>query len=98
MKNSFKMFDWFESRLNPYPTEEPGQPPEGLLAFCWHYTRPAWRWLALMSLLTAMISAGEVYLFGFLGSIVDWLSATDREGFIDREGGHLIWMGGFLLV
>ena len=98
MKNSFKVFDWFESRLNPYPTEEPGQPPEGLLAFCWHYTHPAWRWLALMSMLTSLISAGEVYLFGFLGSIVDWLSASNREGFIDREGGRLIWMGGFLLV
>ena len=35
------MFRWFETRLNPYPPEEPGQPPEGLFAFCWYYTRTA---------------------------------------------------------
>ncbi len=51
-----------------------------------------------MSLITALIAAGEVYLFGFLGSIVDWLSSADREGFLAREQGTLIWMGSVLLV
>ena len=92
------MFSWFESRLNPYPPEEPAQPPEGLIAFCWHYTQSAGRWLVFMSVLTALISAGEVYLFGFLGNIIDWLSASDPTGFIEREGSRLIWMGVFLVV
>ena len=92
------MFRWFESRLNPYPAEEPGVPPSGLIAFCWHYTKPAWRWLAFMSCVTAMIAAGEVYLFGFLGNVVDWLATSDREGFLDREGSRLLWMGIVLLV
>jgi len=92
------MFRWFESRLNPYPAEEPGVPPSGFIAFCWHYTKPAWRWLAFMSCVTAMIAAGEVYLFGFLGNVVDWLATSDREGFLDREGSRLLWMGIVLLV
>jgi len=92
------VFDWFESRLNPYPTEEPGPPPSGLVAFCWHYTKPAWRWLVVMSCATALIAAGEVYLFGFLGSIVDWLVISDREGFFGRESEDLVWMGAVLLV
>ena len=92
------MFHWFESRLNPYPAEEPGAPPSGFIAFCWHYTKPAWRWLAFMSCVTAMIAAGEVYLFGFLGNVVDWLATSDREGFLDREGSRLLWMGIVLLV
>ena len=92
------MFRWFESRLNPYPAEEPGMPPSGFIAFCWHYTKPAWRWLAFMSCVTAMIAAGEVYLFGFLGNVVDWLATSDREGFLDREGSRLLWMGIVLLV
>ena len=92
------MFRWFESRLNPYPAEEPGVPPSGFIAFCWHYTKPAWRWLAFMSCVTAMIAAGEVYLFGFLGNVVDWLATSDREGFLDREGRRLLWMGIVLLV
>lgn len=92
------VFRWFESRLNPYPEEEPGVPPSGLLAFCWHYTKPAWRWLLFMSCLTAVVAAGEVYLFGFLGNVVDWLAASDQEGFLNREGKRLFWMAIVLLV
>ena len=92
------MFEWFESRLNPYPPEKPGTPPNGILAFCWHYSGSAWPWLALMSLLTASISISEVYLFGFLGNIIDWLVVSDRVGFIEREGDRLFWMGSFIIV
>ena len=92
------MFSWFEDRLNPFPNEEPTQPPQGLVAFCWHYAKPAGPWLFLMSAITALISIGEVYLFGFLGNIVDWLAASGQEGFLEREGGKLIWMGAVLLI
>ena len=92
------MFSWFEDRLNPFPDEEPTQPPQGLLAFCWHYAKPAGPWLFLMSAITALISIGEVYLFGFLGNIVDWLAVSGQEGFLEREGSKLIWMGAVLLI
>jgi ATP-binding cassette, subfamily B, multidrug efflux pump len=92
------MFRWFEARLQPYPADEPGQPPLGLLAFCWHYSRAAAPWLILMSLLTAMISVGEVVLFGFLGNIVDWLANAERDGFMAREGARLWAMGAIVLV
>jgi len=92
------MFRFFESRVEPYPAEEPTRPPETLFAFCWHYTRPVWAWILAMSILGALLAAGEVMLFGFLGSIVDWLSNADREGFIEREGTRLWLMGGFLLI
>ncbi len=92
------MFSWFEDRLNPFPNEEPTQPPQGLVAFCWHYAKPAGPWLFLMSAITALISIGEVYLFGFLGNIVDWLAASGQEGFLEREGSKLIWMGSVLLI
>jgi ATP-binding cassette subfamily B multidrug efflux pump len=51
-----------------------------------------------MSCLTAFISAGEVYLFGFLGNLVDWLAVSDQEVLLNREGGRLLWMGIVLLV
>lgn len=92
------MFSWFEDRLNPFPDGEPTQPPQGLLAFCWHYAKPAGPWLFLMSAITALISIGEVYLFGFLGNIVDWLAVSGQEGFLEREGSKLIWMGAVLLI
>ncbi len=92
------MFRFFESRVNPYPAEEPTRPPETLFAFCWHYSRPVAGWIILMAILGAMLAAGEVMLFGFLGSLVDWLSEANREGFLEREGTQLWAMGLFLLV
>ena len=92
------MFNWFETRLNPFPSEKPITPPSGVFAFCWHYSSSVWPWLALMSILTALISIGEIYLFSFLGSIIDWLSENDRIGFLEREGGSLFWMGFIMIV
>ncbi|MBB3441966.1 MULTISPECIES: ABC transporter ATP-binding protein [unclassified Rhizobium] len=92
------MFGWFEQRLNPFPSEEPVAPPKGLFAFCWHYTKPAAGWLALMAVLTATIAIGEVALFQFLGDIVDWLTNADRATFLQNEGHKLIWMGALVLI
>ncbi|MHB1110272.1 MAG: ABC transporter ATP-binding protein [Devosia sp.] len=87
---------WFERRLDPYPEAEPAEPPRGLVAFCLHYSRGAKKWLALMACLSATIAAGEVVLFGFLGSIIDWLGTADRATFLATEGWKLAAMVGFL--
>ncbi|MBV2184665.1 MAG: ABC transporter ATP-binding protein/permease [Rhizobium sp.] len=92
------MFSWFENRLNPYPPEEPVLPPKGLVAFCWHYTRPAAPWLLLLGLCSMLIAVGEVLLYQFLGNIVDWLSVADRATFLETEKGRLIWMAALLLI
>jgi len=92
------MFHWFEKRVDPYPQTEPVEPPKGLLAFCLHYSDGAKRWLAAMTILGAAIAALEIMLFGFMGSIVDWLSTANRETFLADEGWKLAGMGVLLLV
>ena len=92
------VFKWFETRLNPYPLGEPEQPPKTLLAFCLHYSKGAKKWLAAMALLGAGIAVGEIALFGFMGSIVDWLGTADKATFLETEGWKLWLMGGFLLL
>jgi len=92
------VFKWFESRLNPYPVGEPEQPPKGLLAFCLHYSKGAKRWLIAMAVLGAAIAMGEIALFGFMGSLVDWLSTADKATFLETEGWKLGLMALFLLV
>jgi ATP-binding cassette subfamily B multidrug efflux pump len=92
------MFRYFESLLDPFPETRLGPPPKGLARFCWHFVKDA-RWnLTALCLLTVAIAVGEVFLFGFLGRIVDWLSSADRDGFLEREGGMLAAMGALLLV
>ena len=92
------MLSWFEKRLNAYPLEEPTEPPKGLLAFCRHYSHGAKKWLAAMTILGAAIALLEISLFGFMGSIVDWLSAANKETFLADEGWKLAGMGAVLLL
>ncbi|THF56084.1 ABC transporter ATP-binding protein [Ollibium composti] len=86
------MFSWFEKRLDPFPAAEPVEPPRTLLAFCWHFTRPAWPFVLLAAVLMALIAIMEVWMFGFLGHIVDWLSAQNRETFLQTEWWKLAGM------
>jgi ATP-binding cassette subfamily B multidrug efflux pump len=86
------MFSWFEKRLDPFPNAEPTEPPKTLLAFCWHFTRPAWPFVLLAAVLMALIAVIEVWMFGFLGHIVDWLSAQDRDTFLRAEWWKLAGM------
>ena len=90
------MFRWFEQRLDPFPAEDPTQPPRRLIAFCMHYTRGSWPYLIIAALLMAAIAITEVWLFSFLGNIVDWLSQQDRNTFVQNEGWKLTGM--FLVV
>ena len=92
------MFSWFEKRLDPFPPQEPVEPPRTLLAFCLHYTRGAWPYIAMSALLTSVIALTEVWMFGFLGRIVDWLSAQNRETFLQTEGWKLAGMAFIVLV
>ncbi|MFZ5619269.1 MAG: ABC transporter ATP-binding protein [Pseudomonadota bacterium] len=92
------MFRFFESLLDPYPETRLGAPPKGLVRFCWHFVKDARWWLAALGTLTVTIAIGEVFLFAFLGRIVDWLATANREGFLEREGARLIGMGALILV
>lgn len=92
------MFTFFEKRIDPFPPEEPVQPPDGLVAFCWHYSKESMPWLIVMAIGSALIAIGEVALFGFMGSLIDWLSNVDKETFWETEFTKLFWMGVFLVI
>ncbi len=92
------MFTWFEKRIEPFPSQIEGTPPSDMVGFCWFYVKDAWPWLVMMAALAALIAVGEVFLFGFLGQLVDWLASADREGFLAREGGSLALMAFVLLI
>ena len=72
-------------------------PPHGFLAFCWHYTKPFWPLLLVSTLLSAVIAFLEVYLFAFLGKLVDLLTAANRASFWQDHGTQLMLMGAMAL-
>ncbi|GAA6144175.1 ABC transporter ATP-binding protein [Thalassolituus maritimus] len=92
------MLKFFENRINPFPPEHPEQPPEGLYAFCRHYTRGLEGSLLTMSTLTAMLAVLEVTLFRFMGDLVDWLSTRSPDTLLEAEGTKLLIMGGIVLI
>ena len=92
------MLSFFEKRINPFPPEHPEQPPQGLYAFCRHYTRGLEGSLVAMSCLTAMLAILEVTLFSFMGDLVDWLSTRTPEALFATEGMKLLVMSLVVLV
>jgi ATP-binding cassette subfamily B multidrug efflux pump len=92
------MFRWFETRLNPFPSEEPVEPPKTLVGFCLFYTRGSWPYIIAAAILMAAIALVEVWLFSFLGNIVDWLSTQNRETFLQTQGWKLAGMAAIVLV
>lgn len=92
------MFQFFENLIQPFPPEEPTQPPKELLPFCWHYTRGVAPYLLAMALLTGLLAIIEVSLFGFLGNLVDWLSTKNPDTFLEEESATLWRMGLIVLV
>ncbi|MBF8221884.1 ABC transporter ATP-binding protein [Halomonas sp. 328] len=92
------MFGYFERLVNPYPTEAAGTPPRGLFAFILHFSRPVLPLLIAMSLLTGLVSAAEVLFFGYMGELVDWLAAAEREGFFAEYGWRLAGMAALVVI
>ena len=82
-----KLFKWIETLTDPFPPEEPEKPPTGLVAFLWHYAKPFRYLLMVSSGIAATTAVLEVWLFSFVGRIVDWLAQTDREQTAGSLGG-----------
>ena len=91
------MLKFFENLVDPYPPEEPTQPPKGVWQFCWHYCDGMKRYMFLLALTAGAFAAIEVMIFGFMGQLVDWLSVQDKSTFL-KDQSSTLWGMGLLLV
>ncbi|SMC29298.1 ATP-binding cassette, subfamily B, multidrug efflux pump [Andreprevotia lacus DSM 23236] len=92
------MFNWFESRVNPYPDGAPTQPPTGFWPFVWAGTAGMRAMIAIVIVLTAGIGAFEALLFSMMGTVVDWLSHVPAAELWTQHKGQLLLLGGILLA
>ena len=89
---------WFERQSEAFPGDAPIMPPQNLKDFLLHYSWP-FRHLILASAIIAVIVAIlEVWLFSFVGNLVDWLTTSERENFWNAHGSTLITMSVLVLV
>ena len=92
------MFRWFEQRLKPFPDGNPEQPPKTLVAFCLYYSKGAWPFIFVAGFLMMLIALTEVWLFSFIGNIVDWLAEQNRETFVQEQFWGLTGMAAVVLI
>ncbi|ORE96445.1 ABC transporter ATP-binding protein [Stappia sp. 22II-S9-Z10] len=92
------MLGFFERLVDPYPARAIETPPQRFIAFMWHYSRDVWPWVAIMCALSAAIGLGEAFLFGFLGTLVDWLATRDPATLMAEDGHILALTGAAILI
>jgi ATP-binding cassette, subfamily B, multidrug efflux pump len=91
-------FNWLENRSDPFPSHLPEMPPTTFFGFTLHYTRPFLRLIAASASLATVIALIEVYLFSFIGDLVDLLAASNPEDFWSRHATWFWLMGGLILI
>jgi ATP-binding cassette subfamily B multidrug efflux pump len=90
------LFQYFENLVSPYPDTEPPRLPRGFFAFLWACARGVRRYIAAMTVFTAVIGVFEALLFGMLGRVVDWLAKVAPAQLWTLQNAHLFLLGGVL--
>jgi ATP-binding cassette subfamily B multidrug efflux pump len=90
------LFRYFENLVSPYPDAAPPALPRGFFAFLWACARGVRRYIAAMTLFTALIGVFEAWLFSVLGRVVDWLANVQPSRLWSEERGHLIVLAAIL--
>lgn len=86
------MYRYIESLIDPLRAQSAQRPPVGTLAFFWFYLSPIRGILAITLILAGIAAVSELFVYIYLGRILDWMSQTERASFLDVHGASLGWM------
>jgi ATP-binding cassette subfamily B multidrug efflux pump len=86
------LFTYFEKLIDPLAETELVQPPKGTRAFFKHYLWPYRRLLVVTLFFTSVASIAELYLYAYLGYILDWMTHTEPSAFYQQHGMGLALM------
>ncbi|MEM0908575.1 MAG: ABC transporter ATP-binding protein, partial [Pseudomonadota bacterium] len=92
------MLGFFERLVDPYPTQAPETPPTSFWPFIFHYMRGLWPWVVITGIGAMAVGLGEAFLYGFFGTLVDWLAEREPGTFLAEEGITLILVSLVILV
>jgi ATP-binding cassette subfamily B multidrug efflux pump len=90
------LFRYFENLVSPYPNTPPPPLPQGFFAFLWACARGVRRYVAAMTLCTAVIGVFEAMLFSVLGRVVDWLAKVEPSRLWTEQRAHLLLLAAIL--
>ncbi|TCK28943.1 ATP-binding cassette subfamily B multidrug efflux pump [Ancylobacter aquaticus] len=93
-----RIFALFEKLVDPFHPTPVARPPEGLLAFYWHFVRQT-GWVYVAALAAAfLVAIIEVSLFRYIGQIVDLVQASSPQTIFSDHGALLLWMAFVVVV
>src|SRR5262245_22672963 len=92
------MYSYLQSRIRGTASTGPGTPPEGLLAFYWHFVRQTKGWYALMFVTSLAVALIDTVIPVFIGKLVTLMEAADRLAALAREWSLLVGMVGLILI
>ena len=94
------MFSFFERLIPPFPenVSDAGVPPHTFFRFILFYSRGMWRYLLLVSFLSACAGFGEALFFFYIGRLVDILAVAAPETLWELHGSTFITFGVLALV
>jgi ATP-binding cassette subfamily B multidrug efflux pump len=91
------LFAYFESRIRP--TAVPGSaPPQGLLAFYWHFIRQAKHLFGAMFVTGLVVALIDTLIPLFIGRLVRLMEASDRAAALEAAMPSLLAMGAAVLI
>lgn len=93
MKNKLnQIFTYFESRINPYPDNQPVTPHKGLFPFIWSCLDGMRGWVLMLAIFSAGNGILEALLFQFMGKLVDWLGKFSPQNLLSEHGWAMLGM------
>ena len=93
------MFRFLENLVDPYadyPVTD--TPPKRLWPFLREYCRPFWSVFTITGIMSVVVAAVEIWLIGYLGRLVDVLTASDPGTFWAENGTEMVLIALFLLL
>lgn len=90
------MYAYFERLIDPLAVHRTAErPPGGTFAFFWRYVAPVKGVVLAALVLGAIAAVAELYLYAWLGQLLDWMTAgaeRPRGAFLQEHGASLLWM------
>lgn len=88
----------FPATIRGTATPGPGEPPQGLLAFYWHFIRQTKGWYVAMFAASLAVALLDTVIPLFIGRLVTLMEATDRQAALAQQWSMLAWMIGLVLI
>jgi len=83
----------FEKLVDPLPDNPVERPPLRPLAFIWHYVSPIKHLVFATLLFSGIAGICEIYLYVFIGQLIDWMTSTEPALFMDKYAFAMLGMG-----